>query len=150
MPSLNKVTIIGHLGRDPEVRTFQNGGQVCNFSVATSEKWKDKASGEMKQETEWHTVSVFNERIIKFAERLKKGSTVYVEGQLKTRKYTGKDGTEKYATEIVLKQYRGELLDFTPRSAEPSPTPAQTAHSAAKADGYAYDSRNMDADEIPF
>lgn len=144
MPSLNKVTIIGHLGRDPEVRTFQNGGQVCNFSVATSEKWKDKASGEMKEATEWHNICVFNERLIKFAERLKKGSTVYIEGQLQTRKYTGKDGSEKYTTEVVLKQYRGELLDFTPRSATPE-TPEQAKQSAPS-----YDSRNMDDSEIPF
>lgn len=108
--SVNKVILVGNLGRDPEVRSFQNGGKVCNLSVATSESWKDKTSGERKEKTEWHRVVVFNENIIGVAERyLKKGAKVYIEGQVETRKYTDKDGSEKYTTEIVLRPYRGEL-----------------------------------------
>lgn len=110
MSSVNKVILVGNLGRDPEVRTMQNGSKVCNLSVATAESWKDKASGERKERTEWHRVVVFNDSIIGVAERyLKKGSKVYIEGQLETRKYTDKDGSDKYSTEIVLKQYRGAL-----------------------------------------
>jgi len=108
--SVNKVILVGNLGKDPEVRTFQNGGKVCNLSIATSESWKDKQSGERKDRTEWHRVVVFNENIIGVAERyLKKGAKVYIEGQIETRKYTDKDGSEKYTTEVVLRPYRGEL-----------------------------------------
>ncbi len=108
--SVNKVIIIGNLGRDPEVRSFQNGGRVCSLNIATSESWKDKASGEKKERTEWHRVSIFNDNLVGIAEKyLKKGSKVYLEGQLETRKYTDKDGVEKYSTEVVLRPYRGEL-----------------------------------------
>lgn len=107
--SVNKVIILGNLGRDPEIRSFQNGGRVANISVATSESWKDKQSGEKKERTEWHRVSILNENLISVCERfLKKGSTVYIEGQLETRKYE-KDGREQYTTEVVLRPYRGEL-----------------------------------------
>jgi single-strand DNA-binding protein len=108
--SVNKVILIGNLGRDPEVRSFQNGGRVCNLRIATSESWKDKTSGERKERTEWHSVAIFNENLVGVAERfLKKGSKVYLEGQLETRKYTDKDGNERYTTEVVLRPYRGEL-----------------------------------------
>lgn len=108
--SVNKVMLIGNLGRDPEVKTMQNGGKVCNLSVATSESWKDKASGERKEKTEWHRVVVFNENIINVCENyLKKGSKVFVEGQLETRKWTDQSGAEKYSTEVVLRPFRGEL-----------------------------------------
>src|SRR6185312_9406610 len=108
--SVNKVIIVGNLGKDPEVRTFQNGGRVASFSVATSENWKDKATGERKEKTEWHRVSVLNENLVGIVERyLKKGSKVYLEGQLETRKWTDKDGQEKYTTEVVLRPFRGEL-----------------------------------------
>ncbi|MDZ7904424.1 MAG: single-stranded DNA-binding protein [Cypionkella sp.] len=108
--SVNKVIIVGNLGRDPEVRSFANGGKVVNFSVATSETWRDKASGERKERTEWHRISVLNENLAKIAEQyLKKGSKVYIEGQLETRKWTDQSGAEKYATEVVLRPYRGEL-----------------------------------------
>jgi single-strand DNA-binding protein len=108
--SVNKVIIIGNLGKDPEVRSFQNGGRVCNFSVATSENWKDKATGERKEKTEWHKVEIFNDRLVDIAEKyLKKGAKVYIEGQLETRKWTDKEGQEKYTTSVVLKQFRGEL-----------------------------------------
>ena len=115
--SVNKVIIVGNLGRDPEVRSFQNGGRVCSLNVATSESWKDKASGERKERTEWHRVSIFNDALVGIAERyLKKGSKVYLEGQLETRKYTDKDGVEKYSTEVVLRQFRGELTLLDGRS----------------------------------
>lgn len=108
--SLNKVQLIGNLGKDPESRTMQNGGKVVSFSVATSESWKDKNSGERQERTQWHSVVIFNEQIGGVAEKyLKKGSKVYVEGQLETRKWQDKDGNEKYTTEVVLRPYRGEL-----------------------------------------
>lgn len=108
--SVNKVILIGNLGRDPQVRRMNSGEAVVNFSVATTESWRDKGSGERKERTEWHNVVIFNENLAKIAEQyLKKGSKVYVEGQLQTRKYQDKDGAEKYTTEIVLQRYRGEL-----------------------------------------
>jgi len=108
--SVNKVIIVGNLGKDPEIRTFQNGGRVASFSVATSESWKDKTSGERKEKTEWHRISVLNENLVGIVERyLKKGAKVYLEGQLETRKWTDKEGQEKYTTEVVLRPFRGEL-----------------------------------------
>lgn len=107
--SVNKVILVGNLGKDPEVRRLNNGDPVVNLSVATSETWRDKQSGERKEKTEWHRVVIFNENIAKVAEQyLKKGSTVYIEGQLQTRKYE-QNGVEKYTTEVVLQKYRGEL-----------------------------------------
>ncbi len=108
--SVNKVIIVGNLGRDPEVRSFQNGGKVVNLRIATSETWRDKSSGERKEKTEWHSVAIFNEALGKIAEQyLKKGSTVYIEGQLETRKWQDQSGADRYTTEIVVKQFRGEL-----------------------------------------
>lgn len=108
--SVNKVILVGNLGRDPEVRAMQDGGKVVTLSVATSERWKDKSSGEPRDKTEWHRVVIFNDRLADVAERyLKKGAKVYLEGQLQTRKWTDKDGQEKYSTEVVLQRYRGEL-----------------------------------------
>ena len=108
--SVNKVILVGNLGRDPEVRSFSNGGKVVNLSVATSERWRDKASGENRERTEWHRVAIFNDRLGDIAERyLRKGSTVYLEGQLETRKWQDQSGQDKYSTEVVLRQYRGEL-----------------------------------------
>ncbi len=108
--SVNKVIIIGNLGRDPEIRTFQNGGRVANLSVATSESWRDRSSGERKEKTEWHSVAIFNEQLAKVAEQyLKKGSKVYLEGQLQTRKWTDKDGQERYTTEVVLQRFNSAL-----------------------------------------
>ena len=104
---LNKVQIIGNLGRDPEVRSFQNGGRVANLSVATSESWKDKNTGEKKERTEWHRVTIMNDTLVDVAEKyLRKGDTVYIEGQIETRKYE-KDGEDRYSTEIVLRPYKG-------------------------------------------
>ena len=108
--SVNKVIIVGNLGRDPEVRTFQNGGKVCNLRIATSENWKDRNTGEKKERTEWHSVAIFSEPLARIAEQyLKKGSKVYIEGQLETRKWQDQSGQDRYTTEIVLRPYRGEL-----------------------------------------
>lgn len=108
--SVNKVIIVGNLGRDPEVRSFGNGGKVVNLRIATSETWRDKQTGERKERTEWHSVAIYNEALGKIAEQyLKKGSTVYIEGQLETRKWQDQSGADRYTTEIVLRQFRGDL-----------------------------------------
>jgi len=108
--SVNKVILIGNLGRDPEIRTTQDGTRVANLSIATSESWRDKGTGERREKTEWHRVVIFNDRLVDVAERyLKKGATVYIEGQLQTRKWTDQSGAEKYTTEVVLQKFRGEL-----------------------------------------
>lgn len=108
--SVNKVILIGNLGRDPEVRSFPNGGKVCNLRIATSESWRDKQTGERKDRTEWHSVAIFNENLVRIAEQyLRKGSKVYLEGQLETRKWQDQSGQERYTTEVVLRQFRGEL-----------------------------------------
>ena len=115
--SVNKVILIGNLGRDPEVRHTQDGTAIVHLSVATSETWKDKASGERKEKTEWHRVVMFNERLGEIAQKyLSKGSKVYLEGQLQTRKWTDQNGVEKYTTEIVLGRFRGELTMLDGRS----------------------------------
>ena len=108
--SVNKVILVGNLGRDPEVRTFQNGGKVCNLRIATSENWKDRNTGERRERTEWHSVAIFSEPLARIAEQyLRKGSKVYIEGQLETRKWQDQSGQDRYTTEIVLRPYRGEL-----------------------------------------
>jgi single-strand DNA-binding protein len=108
--SVNKVILVGNLGKDPETRTMQSGGKVVSFSIATSESWNDKGSGERKEKTQWHRIAIFNERLGEVAERyLKKGMKVYVEGALESRKYTDKDGMEREITEVVLSRFRGEL-----------------------------------------
>lgn len=108
--SVNKVIIMGNLGKDPEIRNFPNGGRVCNFSVATSESWRDKNSGEKQERTQWHNISILSEPLVNIAERfLKKGSKVYLEGQLETRKWQDNSGSDRYSTEIVLRPYKGEI-----------------------------------------
>lgn len=108
--SVNKVILVGNLGRDPEVRTFQNGGKVCNLRIATSENWKDRNTGERRERTEWHSVAIFSEPLARIAEQyLRKGSKVYLEGQLETRKWQDQSGNDRYSTEVVLRPYRGEL-----------------------------------------
>lgn len=108
--SINKVILIGNLGRDPEIRTFQNGGKVCNLRIATSESWKDRNTGERRERTEWHSVAIFNENLAGLAERyLRKGSKVYIEGKLETRKWQDQSGQDRYSTEVVLRPYGGEL-----------------------------------------
>ncbi|MFC5345465.1 single-stranded DNA-binding protein [Brevundimonas staleyi] len=108
--SVNKVILIGNLGRDPEIRSMPNGDRIANLSIATSEQWRDKASGERKEKTEWHRVVIFNDNIVKVVENyVKKGTTVYIEGALQTRKWTDQQGVEKYSTEIVVGRFKGEL-----------------------------------------
>ncbi|MGR3837817.1 MAG: single-stranded DNA-binding protein [Cognatishimia sp.] len=108
--SLNKVMLIGNLGRDPEVRTFQNGGKVCNLRIATSETWKDRNTGERRERTEWHSVAIFQEGLVRVAEQfLRKGSKVYIEGQLQTRKWQDQSGQDRYSTEVVLQGFGGTL-----------------------------------------
>ncbi len=159
--SVNKVILIGNLGRDPEVRYSQSGDKIVNFSMATSESWKDKQTGERREKTEWHRIVIFNDHLAEIAERyLRKGSKVYVEGALQTRKWTGNDGIEKYTTEIVLQRYRGELTMLDSKgegsgyggggsgSSEPAPSDqgggSQGSGSQGGAPGGGLD------DEIPF
>ncbi|MEM7171418.1 MAG: single-stranded DNA-binding protein [Pseudomonadota bacterium] len=115
--SVNKVILVGNLGRDPEIRSTQDGTRIANMSLATSENWRDRNSGERREKTEWHRVVVFNDRLVDVIERyLRKGSKIYVEGQLQTRKWTDNQGMEKYTTEVVLQRYRGELTMLDGRS----------------------------------
>ena len=146
--SVNKVILVGNLGRDPEVRRLTSGDPVVNLSVATSETWRDKASGERKERTEWHRVVIFNENLAKVAEQyLRKGAKVYIEGALQTRKYTDKDGAEKYSTEIVLQKYRGELTMLDGRG--DSDRSERPAMAGASEGGRSFERAELD-DEIPF
>lgn len=142
--SINKVILVGNLGRAPEIRSMQSGDKVCNLSIATSESWKDKGNGERKEKTEWHRVVIFNQGLVKVAESyLKKGAKVYIEGQLETRKWTDKDGVEKYSTEVVLRPFRSELIMLDSKGDEdrhkdtPAPPPKTSVPEAFE-------------DEIPF
>ncbi|MEC8040688.1 MAG: single-stranded DNA-binding protein [Pseudomonadota bacterium] len=109
--SVNKVILVGNLGRDPEVRNFQNGGKVCNLRIATSENWKDRNTGERRERTEWHSVAIFQEGLVRVAEQyLRKGSKVYIEGQLQTRKWQDQNGQDRYSTEVVLQGFGGTLV----------------------------------------
>ena len=115
--SVNKVILVGNLGRDPEIRSMNSGDRVCNLSLATSESWNDKNSGERQERTEWHRVVVFDQKLIEVCEKyVKKGSKLYIEGQLQTRKWTDQQGVEKYSTEVVLQRFRGELTMLDSRS----------------------------------
>ena len=115
--SVNKVILIGNVGQDPEIRSFQTGGKVCNLSIATSERWKDRETKEQKERTQWHRVVVFNEPLINLIEMyVKKGSKLFIEGQLETRKWTDASGQEKYSTEVVLRAFKGELTFLDSRS----------------------------------
>lgn len=147
--SVNKVILVGHLGKDPEVRSFANGGRIVTFRVATSESWRDKASGERKERTEWHTVSITNEGIGKIAEQyLRKGSKVYVEGQLETRKWQDQSGADRYSTEIALRPYRGELTLLDGRN-EGGGQRDERPEPQRQAQGGSYAGGGLD-DEIPF
>lgn len=137
--SVNKVIIIGNLGQDPEVRSFDNGGEVVNLSVATSETWKDKSTGERRERTEWHRVAIFNPGLVTVAKSyLKKGSKVYIEGQLETRKWQDQSGADRYSTEVVLRPYRSELTMLDGKAGGDTAAP-QTTGPAKQID-----------DEIPF
>lgn len=161
--SVNKVTIVGNLGRDPEVRNTQSGMKVVNLAVATSESWNDKASGERKELTEWHRVVIMNERLGEVAEKyLRKGSKVYLEGKLQTRKWTDQSGQERYTTEIMLGRFNGELVmldraggagmggdEYAPRPAATGTTAAKPAAPRAVGGWDTRPSTDLD-DEIPF
>lgn len=157
--SVNKVILVGNLGKDPEVRNAQNGGKIVSFTLATSESWNDKSSGERREKTEWHRIVIFNERLAEVAERfLKKGRKVYLEGVLQTRKWTDQSGQERFTTEIVLDRFRGELtlLDSNREAAgdddgSTQGRPAATRQPAAAGTGSGGwgSSGDMD-DEIPF
>ena len=149
--SVNKVILVGNLGRDPEVRTFQNGGKVCNLRIATSETWKDKTTGERKERTEWHSVAIMSDPVVRIAEQyLRKGSKIYIEGQLETRKWQDQSGQDRYTTEVVLRPYRGELTLLDGRQDD-----SGNKYDAVDSGGYSPQgndggySRDMD-DEIPF
>src|SRR5690242_16762822 len=138
--SVNKVILVGNLGRDPEVRTLQSGGRIVTFSVATSETWNDRASGERKERTQWHRIVIYNEKLGEVAEKyIRKGAKVYIEGALESRKFTDKDGHERETTEVVLRNFRGELTmldgrgdstgDSGPRQSAARPAPARSGGS---------------------
>jgi single-strand DNA-binding protein len=149
--SVNKVVLIGNLGRDPETRRLTSGDPVVNLSIATSETWRDKASGERKERTEWHRVVIFNENLAKVAEQyLRKGSKVYLEGALQTRKWTDKDGAEKYSTEIVLQKFRGELVMLDGRGEGGGSGERERPALAGAAEGSRSFQRDDLDDEIPF
>jgi single-strand DNA-binding protein len=148
--SVNKVILVGNLGRDPETRRMTSGDPVVNLSLATSESWRDKASGERKEKTEWHRVVIFNKNLAEIAEKyLRKGAKVYVEGQLQTRKWTDKDGAEKYSTEIVLQNFRGELTMLDGRNDGGAGGAGGGARSGAGEAPASFQRDEMD-DEIPF
>lgn len=145
--SVNKVILIGRLGFDPEIHSTQAGKEICNLRVATSESWRDKATGEKKESVQWHRVVIFNENLVNLAKNyLKKGSSLYLEGSLQTRKWTDKDGLEKYSTEVVLQNFNGTivLLGGKPQEGESVPS----AHEQAKQNGYQSDPEFND--DIPF
>ncbi len=149
--SVNKVVLIGNLGRDPEVRRLSNGDPVVNLSIATSDTWRDKASGERKERTEWHRVVIFNENLAKVAEQyLRKGAKVYLEGSLQTRKWTDKDGAEKYSTEVVLQKFRGELVMLDGRGDGGGAGAGERPALAGAAEGSRSFQREDLDDEIPF
>ena len=157
MSSVNKVILVGNLGADPEIRRLNSGDPVVNLRIATSESWKDKQSGERKEKTEWHQVVIFNEHIAKVAENyLKKGSKVYLEGQLQTRKWQDQSGNDRFSTEIVLQRYRGELVLLggkTDTASQPDQSTAQSynnAQSGERAPEAAQSFANDMDDEIPF
>ena len=137
--SVNKVILVGNVGRDPEIRTLQNGGRVASFSLATSENWKDRTTGERREKTEWHRIAVYNDGLIGIIERfVKKGSKLYLEGALETRKWNDQSGQEKYTTEIVLKQFRGELtlLDGRDGGGGGGGAPASDGYGTSAGGGY--------------
>lgn len=153
MASLNKVQLIGNLGADPEIRSFQNGGRVCNLRIATSESWKDKTSGERKEKTEWHSVAIFTDGLVGVAERfLKKGSKVYIEGQLQTRKWQDRDGNDRYTTEIVLQGYNASLvmLDSASGGGQRSDDAANSGNKSSGGQGSGGSAREDLGDDIPF
>ena len=152
--SVNKVILVGNLGADPEVRTFQNGGKVCNLRIATSERWKDRNTGEQREKTEWHSVAIFNEGLVRVAEQyLRKGSKVYIEGQLQTRKWQDKDGNDRYSTEVVLQGFNSNLTMLDSRGGDEGgfsgPRPVAGGTSQVASNAPSFEGGNTD-DDIPF
>jgi len=146
--SVNKVIIIGNLGRDPEVKDFDNGGKVCNLAVATSESWKDKSTGERRERTEWHRVAIFNTALVDLAQRfLKKGSKVYLEGQLETRKWQDQDGNDRFSTEVVLRPFNGEMTFLDGKNAQDGDSASTSASASSPAPSAC---GKVQDDEIPF
>jgi single-strand DNA-binding protein len=154
MAGVNKVILVGNLGRDPESRIFANGDKVVNFTLATSETWNDKATGERKEKTEWHKVAIFNDRIATVAENwLRKGSKVYVEGSLQTRQWTDQSGQERYTTEVVIGRFKGELTLLDRKSdGEAAPASTGTGYTgrSAPASVSRHTTTSIDEDSIPF
>lgn len=151
--SLNKVMLIGNLGADPEIRTFGNGGRVCNLRIATSERWKDKNTGESREKTEWHTIAIFNEGLVKVCENyLKKGSKVFIEGQLQTRKWQDQSGNDRYSTEVVLQGFNGTMtmLDGNPNGQTGGTASGAGNYSGGSGGGAPAPMNNDLDDEIPF
>lgn len=156
--SVNKVILVGNLGRDPEIRSMQSGDKVCNLSVATSERWRDRNTGDMQERTEWHRVVLFNQQLVDVAERfLRKGRKVFVEGQLQTRKWTDQSGQERYSTEVVLQRFRGEMVILDSRADTEGAEGAEgydresasTAPAGAAREPASQSTDDLD-DEIPF
>jgi single-strand DNA-binding protein len=161
--SVNKVILVGNIGRDPEIRSTQDGTRIANLSLATSETWRDRASGERKEKTEWHRVAVFNDRLVEVIEKyVKKGAKLYIEGQLQTRKWTDKEGQERYTTEVVLGRFNGQLTMLDGRSGggegfgggpdddmAPAPRASSGGMSRGGGGGRAPATQDLD-DEIPF
>ena len=153
--SINKVILVGNLGRDPDSRTMQDGNPVVNLSIATSESWRDRNSGERRERTEWHRVVIFNDKLAEIAQKyLRKGSKIYLEGQLQTRKWTDQSGIEKYTTEVVLQRYRGELTMLDGRNetggASDFSNPSEIDNSNAAATEFGNSKSPELDDEIPF
>lgn len=154
MASVNKVVLVGHLGRDPEVRSFQNGGKICNLRVATGETWKDRQTGERKERTEWHAVTIHADHAVKYAEQyLRKGSMVYIEGKLETRKWQDQQGQDRYTTEVVVRPYGGEVQGLDKREGggrrDDDRDPRRDDRGGSAYGGRTGGAPDMD-DEIPF
>jgi len=151
--SINKVILVGNVGNDPELKTFQSGDKVINFSIATSESWKDKESGEQKSITEWHKIAIFNTALVEIANKfIKKGMKVYVEGQLQTRKWQDSSGADRYTTEIVLQKYRGELVlldKLDNKNMDNNTNNLESSKSSNVIDEFNGKKTNLD-DDIPF
>ena len=147
MSSLNQANLIGRVGKDPEVRSFQNGGQVATFSLATSDTWKDKTTGERQERTEWHTVAVFSEGLVKIVERyVSKGDRIFVQGALQTRKWQDKDGNDRYSTEVVLRGFGGQIILLSDKGASSGGGSA----GGRQADNGGNQGEPIDDEDIPF
>jgi len=151
MSSVNKVILIGNLGKDPEIRSTQDGREIANFTLATSESWKDKLSGESKEKTEWHKIVVFQAGLVDIVKKyIKKGSKLFVEGSLQTRKWQDKSGVEKYTTEVVIQGFNGKIEMLGGKAQAQNVEQAENSTSDCKAEDYAEATQSVGSDEIPF